>query len=85
MFLNLSPVRGRARELPVKMLRFFRARCLQPSGEKWLHIKMETLARHIGESRLNVSRQLRQWEREGLIQLSRNNIYIPDGARFENY
>lgn len=74
-----------ARELPEKILRFFRARCLQPSGEKWLHIKMETLAHHIGESRLNVSKQLRKWEREGLIQLSRNNIYIPDGARFENY
>ena len=68
-----------ARQLPEKIKRFIMSHSLQTSGDKWLHIKMETLARHIGESRLNVSQQLRQWERDGLIHLSRNNIYVLDG------
>ncbi len=74
-----------ARTLPDKISHFIMSHSLQPTGEKWLHIKMETLARHIGESRLNVSQQLRHWEREGIIQLSRNNIFIPNGLRLENY
>ena len=57
-----------------KMLHFVRSRALQPTGEKHLHITMQTLASHIGESRLNVSRQLHRWAEEGWVQLRRNKI-----------
>ena len=40
-------------------------------------ITMQTLASEIGESRLNVSRELHRLEKENLIQLTRERICIP--------
>ena len=60
-----------------KIIRFFQSHCLHPVGSKTLNIKMETLAREIGESRLNVSRELNRMHEEGLIQITRGIIRIP--------
>lgn len=66
----LPPVEG----IGAKIIHFVRSRSLHPTGEKQLHITMQTLARYIGESRLNVSRQLHRWAEEGTIKISRNLI-----------
>ena len=66
------PVEG----IGAKIMHFVGSRSLHPTGEKQLHITMQTLARHIGESRLNVSRQLHRWEAEGTVKMSRNLITL---------
>ena len=38
---------------------------------------MQTLANEIGQSRLNVSRKLNEWDGKGLISISRGRIDIP--------
>lgn len=60
-----------------KIFRFIETRCTKPAGHKMLKIKMEVLADHIGESRLNVSRCLNQLEKEGLLTHSRATMDIP--------
>ena len=61
-----------------KFVDFFRTRCLKPEGEKTLHITMEDLATLIGETRINVSKLLNDWQKIGLLQLKRKEIFIPD-------
>lgn len=60
-----------------RLLRFFALHTSYPAGHKVFHIKMQTLADNIRESRLNVSRQLNKWRDDGLITLSRGFIDIP--------
>ena len=60
-----------------KIAHFAQEHCLRPAGEKTLHIKMQRLADEIGESRLNVSKTLRQMQQEGVIALRREEIHIP--------
>lgn len=60
-----------------KIIRFVESRSLRPAGTKTLHIKMETLASYIAESRLNVSHELRQMQRNGEIECTRGVIHIP--------
>ncbi len=48
-----------------------------PAGEKWLKITMKNLATELNDSRLNVSHELNSLQREGLIRLTRGEIYIP--------
>lgn len=61
-----------------KFVDFFRTRCLKPEGEKTLHITMEDLATLIGETRINVSKLLNDWQKIRLLQLKRKEIFIPD-------
>lgn len=47
-------------------------------GKKIIKIKMEVLARIINETRISVSRTLNALQDEGLVQLRRGEIGIPD-------
>lgn len=75
--LMRQPWRPQPATIRLKVLRFAETHSLRPSGSKTLHIKMETLARLIGESRLNLSHELNAMNTEGLITLTRSNIHIP--------
>lgn len=69
--------RTRPQGVRQKIARFIESRCLRPAGSKMLEIKMERLAKEIGESRLNVSRELGAMRAEGLIQTRRAEIMVP--------
>lgn len=75
--LSRQPWRQQPHGIRQKIARFTEEHCLHPAGKKTLHIKMETLAQAIHESRLNVSRELNRMNEEGLIRLSRETIEIP--------
>ena len=60
-----------------KIARFVEERCLTQMGKKTLTITMPRLAQEIGESRLNVSHELRAMKRDGLIQTRRSEIHFP--------
>lgn len=59
-----------------KILKFISSKCIKPAGEKIVAIKMERLAAEIGESRLNVSKELNDMDTEGLISSRRGKIYV---------
>ena len=59
-----------------KIVRFLFDHSLRPAGHKRFHIGMQLLATHIGESRLNVSRELHLMEQEGLLSLGRGMIEV---------
>lgn len=61
-----------------KFNNFLLARSLTPQGEKMLQITMEDLAKLINETRINVSRMLNERQKQGLLELRRKAIYIPD-------
>ncbi len=60
-----------------KIVRFFVDHSSHPAGHKLFHIGMQQLATHIGESRLNVSRELHAMTSEGLVLLARGIIEVP--------
>ena len=60
-----------------KICRFLADHCLYPAGDKVFHIGMQQLATAVGESRLNVSKQLHVMHDEHLISISRERIHIP--------
>ncbi len=60
------------------IVRFLRSRCIYPSGRKVFHILMQRLALEVNDSRLDVSHALNEMHNEGLIQLTRGIITIPD-------
>lgn len=60
-----------------KFIDFFLLRCTKSEGEKTLKITMEDLAKHINETRINVSKLLNELQEKQLIQLKRKEIYIP--------
>lgn len=66
-----------------KIGRFLSERCLYPTGAKCFHIKMQQLATAIGESRLQVSRELHAMERDGLIAHARGCIRVWAMERIE--
>ncbi len=49
-----------------------------PKGSKQLQIKMEVLADMIGETRLNVSKELNSLCDEGLINIKRGEIFVDE-------
>ena len=57
------------------------ARCLRPAGEKRIKITMETLAKQLNDSRLDISVALNNMQREGLLKLSRGMIHIPQAEK----
>lgn len=64
-------------DLAGRIALFLRRRCLTPSGPKTFHIKMETLAAELNDSRLDVSRALNVMQRRGLLRLCRARIEVP--------
>lgn len=74
--LTHIPWRTHPKQIRQKIVRFIETRCLRPAGEKTVRIKMERLAKEIGESRLNVSRVLNEMHSEKIISLKRGEIHI---------
>ncbi len=74
--LTRYPWRTRPKDIRHKIARFIETRCLRPAGEKTVRIKMERLAAEIGESRLNVSRELNEMAARGAISLRRGEIHV---------
>lgn len=58
--------------------RFILRHCERPTGQKSLKIKMEDLARLISDTRLNVSKALNNMQDQGLMELHRGEIVIPE-------
>ena len=61
-----------------KIIHFINMRCNFPNGKKIISIKMEVLAEIIDDTRINVSRALNNFQKQGLVQLSRKVITIHD-------
>ena len=60
-----------------KIFSFVGNRCVRPAGRKVVNIGMVRLGHEIGESRLNVSRELKAMNDEGLIVQKKNTFLIP--------
>ena len=60
-----------------KIFSFVCNRCVRPAGRKVVNIGMVRLGHEIGESRLNVSRELKAMNDEGLIVQKKNTFLIP--------
>jgi CRP-like cAMP-binding protein len=76
-----QPWRHYPETLSDRIVRFFAQRCVYPAGPKTFHILMTQLANEVGDSRLDVSRALNKLQREGLLQLHRGRIEIPQMER----
>lgn len=48
-----------------------------PAGKKVLYGRMEDIAEHIDETRLNLSNELNRLKKEGLVELHRMQVVIP--------
>lgn len=72
-----QPWRSKPSAIRRKIFMFIESRCLRPAGSKVLNIGMVRLGKEIAESRLNVSRELRAMQAEGLIELQKNKITVP--------
>lgn len=53
----------------------------RPVGEKLLKIKMEELALIVNDTRMGVSKALNGMQEEGLLELHRGEIMIPDAGK----
>lgn len=67
------------------IVRFLQERMATAKGAKTVLMKMQTLATLIHESRLNVSRVLNRWDKEGLVEISRSRIEIPAFERLREW
>ena len=72
------PWRDAPTSLRNRIVRFLADHTVQPSGPKTFHILMTRLAAEVGDSRLDVSRVLNRLQADGLLQLHRGRIEIPD-------
>ena len=68
-------------DLRGRVIRFLTSHCLYPAGQKTFSILMEQLALELNDSRLNVSRVLNQLQRDGLVELHRGKIVVPQLER----
>lgn len=64
-----------------RVIRFLTQHCIYPAGQKTFYILMEKLAEEMNDSRLNVSRVLNRLQEEGLIELHRGRVEIPQLER----
>ena len=69
------------KDLRGRVIRFFSSHCMYPAGQKAFFMLMEHLADELNDSRLNVSRVLNQLQREGLVELHRGRVVIPQLER----
>ena len=65
-----------AADLAGRIVRFIAERCLTARGPKEIHIMMERLAYEVNDSRLNVSRALRDLREAGMIKTTRGKITV---------
>ena len=72
-----QPWRHRVESLAERIVRFLTLRCVYPAGAKTFYILMTQLADELGDSRLDVSRALKQLQRDGLLELRRGRIIVP--------
>lgn len=68
-------------EMRDKVIRFILLHCEKAQGEKIVKIKMDDLARCLDNTRLNTSKALNELQDEGLIELKRKEIFIPDAQK----
>ena len=68
-------------KLEARIADFILSHIERPSGEKILKIKMEELANTINDTRLGVSKALNGMQEDGLLELHRGEIVIPDIER----
>lgn len=61
-----------------KIIRFLLKYAGKPEGEKTVYIRMLDLAGILDETRLSVSNALNDLQKQGLIELSRQTIYVPE-------
>lgn len=59
-----------------KIVQFIRRYSITGKGTKQLQIKMENLANHIQETRINVSNVLKEWNQQGLIKQGRGSFQV---------
>ena len=64
-----------------RIIRFLLDHCIYPAGPKTFHILMTRLADEVGDSRLDVSRELNTMQATGLIALHRGRIEVPSIER----
>lgn len=67
--------------LQERIVRFFLQHSLYPAGAKTFHILMKRLAEEVNDSRLDVSRVLNRMQADGLLELYRGRIEIPQLER----
>ncbi len=70
-------------DLRSKLIRFFTTHCEKMQGEKIFKIKMEDLARCLDSTRLNTSKALNELQDEGIIELRRKEIIIPQAEKLK--
>ena len=68
-----------------KFLNFIASRCRKPDGEKTVQTSMDNLSRLIGETRINVSRLLKELQDKELVLLKRKEIFIPHFEKLTEY
>lgn len=73
----MRPWRDNPKSLRERVIRFLDDHMEQPSGHKTVYILMTRLADDVGDSRLDVSRVLNRLQDEGLVELHRGRIEIP--------
>ena len=73
--------RNVSKDLRSRFIQFLSARCLRPAGRKELHIGMIALADELLATRLRVSQMLNNLAEEGLVELHRENIVVPNMER----
>jgi len=71
--------------LSERFMNFIALRSQKQTGEKTLQITMEELAFLINGTRINLSRLLNDLQEEGLVQLKRKEIFIPQFERLTQY
>ena len=68
-------------DLEGRLAQFVRSLCTSPTGTKVLRIKMEDLAGILDDTRLNVSRVLNKWSREGRVEMHRKEFIFREVER----
>ncbi|MEY8686974.1 Crp/Fnr family transcriptional regulator [Bacteroides sp. AN502(2024)] len=68
-------------DLKSKIIRFFLLHCEKMQGEKIFKVKMDDLARYLDDTRLNTSKALNELQDNGLLELRRKEILIPDAQK----
>lgn len=71
----------RPNKLEARIANFILSHVERPTGEKVLKVNMEVLANAINDTRLSVSKALNGMQEEGLLELHRGEIVIPDAEK----
>lgn len=64
-------------DIEQRIVRFIKNHCLYPAGEKRIDIQMNTMARELGCSRLEVSQALHSLEEKETLIIHRAHIIVP--------